>query len=381
MAKLTSYDSGKWYSAKRATEFQDLANKVVPQIFTATKSGDTMGAMKLKQDLENKMALLKIIDRDEEQLAKADTRSVNTKQAQEEYNKSGVKGLVEHNQKYWFAPLAQVDESTGDFKLINVPNPNLDKNLKRVIDAKMAAVAPKDKGGYFQIDVNSDGYKKAKAEALNDVLGNEELFKGVINTRDFKVSYEDYLAKNKINPNEADELDLEDAYADYINKKYSENESLKVKTYVPKSSSGGSTNATYFVGGKNSGRWNFTKVGDGTTKIDVPGNTDASPILTGKGLDGSVYNIEVKLPEIKYNGDGTFTVNGLEKNILGKLVPMKPMIITKKELENKFGLTEQGIAANFDGYKSSSAKPAPKKEVKSKVIIVNGKEIRPRGSK
>jgi len=86
VAKYSSMDNSKWFSTKRAKEFQQEANTVLPQIMEARKSGDVMKAVELENGLKNKLAISKIIDRDEEKLSKLDPRSVTTRQAQDIYN-------------------------------------------------------------------------------------------------------------------------------------------------------------------------------------------------------------------------------------------------------------------------------------------------------
>ena len=367
LGKFVTYDSNKWYNAERARKVKDFLDKNNAEIFNAWKAGDKMKVYELENQAKYEVGLQKILDNDEKVLNEGDKNSITRKQAQEVYSKKGVEGIAEENKKYWFAPLANIDAESGSFKIIHMNDPKVDKYLGREIKDKLTTLAPKKKDGsvgnanILTIDINSPEYKNAKIEVINKALGNESFVKGVINTREFKNYYDDFLAKNNILHDDADQMDLNDALVGYMNQKYNQNEYIKpiLQRKATQRSGGGSgsiiSNAIYYTDG-NKNRWQYEVDTDGGTFVQIAGNPEAHPSFT----QGSEL-IETYSPKIKYLGNGNFQVDYFEK--LDPRLPMekaaKPLIVTKKQMDSVFKLSEEGYKNFFPAYKAEKERIKP----------------------
>jgi hypothetical protein len=380
VAKYSSMDNSKWFSTKRAKEFQQEANTVLPQIMEARKSGDVMKAVELENGLKNKLAISKIIDRDEEKLSKLDPRSVTTRQAQDIYNTSGAAGLMEHNKKHWYSPIAVVDEETGDFQVRQIPNPNLDKTLERSIDRSLGELFPDKKVGsaggvnYYQIDNKSPEYVAAKNNVIKSIIEDEQKVEGILATKDFKNYYESYLDRNKIESGLDDEMDVSDALQRFVTEKYDQKESLKVKGITPKSSGGGS-------GSGKKTNWIWTEDDGGFYAVELRNNPTPKQILSGflvndDGTKTSV-NKEVTSPKIKYNGDGTFVVTGYE-NKNGTIRDVRMVDVPAKDIMAKFEITPDEMKSRFGYEVKGSVKTTAPATKKKTIKLPNGKIIEAR---
>lgn len=369
MMKFTSFDTGKFNNATRAKEFQTKVAQTMPKVFEAVKKGDVMEASRLKQELQNELAIAKIVDRDEYELGKLDKRLVTTKQAQEAYNIGGAAELAKENEKYWFSPIADIDEETGSFKVRQIADPKIDKRIAKDIDDRLSEMFPDKKVGsaggvnYYQIDKNTPAYKQAKQEVINKYLGDEEITDQVLATKGFKKYYDEYLDRNKVERGLDDELDVADALKQYIGVKYDENEKLKVKGIAQKSSGGGKTrkNTPWKYGEKDSEGW----VG-----IGIYGTQEAHQVLTGDltQTDKSEKRVNKKIlsPYIKYDGGDSFSVKGYDVDQENKDVELKN--VSAQKIMEAFEFTPEEMKAKF-GYVKKGVTSAPKAQVKAKTWV------------
>lgn len=368
MAKLATFNDDKWYNPKRAREVKEYIGAKMPELMNAYKAGDRMKMAQIQNEMKSEIGVKHIVDRDEKVLNETSDKSVTKPQALELYNKGGVGAIQQHNERYFFAPIGQVDEESGSFKINNVSNPNIDKVLSRRISEQIknlptTKLVSGGKGEIItEVDENSIEYKDAKQNVINGILENNDIVNQIVYTKDFKNYYDKFLDANKIDAMEADELDVEDAVKGFVEEKYKLNEGKKVRYKAISSGGSSKTNSNYFLGGKNVGRWTFTPNENGATKVEVEGNASASPIFSGFIGDKKVDKKLLK-PIVKYIGDDMFEVSGLE-DIRGILVPTKePIRIPKSEIVNIFKLSEDGLKANFAGYNPKGAAPkaqAPK---------------------
>lgn len=369
MAKLATFDDGKWYSAKRAREVKEYIGKKMPELMNAYKSGDRMKMAQIQNEIKGEIGIKHIVDRDEKSLNETSDKSVTKSQALELYNKGGVDAIKQHNQRYFFAPIGEVDEESGSFKIYNVSNPNIDKLLSRRITEQIKNLPTTKlvKGGQgeiiTEIDQNSNEYKAAKQNVISGIIENDDLVYQIVHTKDFKNYYDKYLETNKIADIEADEIDVEDALRGFVEEKYKLNEGKKVRYKSIPSGGKTSDNAAYYSSGKNSGRWNFTPIDNGSIEIEVEGNPSATPVFSGE-IDGKKTSLKLIKPNVKYIGNDVFEVSGLMDLGGGVLTPTKkPLKVSKSSITSIFGLTEQGLKAKL-GYKSQAApasKPTKKK--------------------
>lgn len=381
MAKLATFDDGKWYSAKRAREVKDYIGKKMPELMNAYKSGDRMKMAQIQNEIKGEIAIKHIVDRDEKSLNETSDKSVTKSQALELYNKGGVDAIKQHNQRYFFAPIGEVDEESGSFKIYNVSNPNIDKLLSRRITEQIKNLPTTKlvKGGQgeiiTEIDPNSNEYKAAKQNVISGIIENDDLVDQIVHTKDFKNYYDKYLETNKIADIEADEIDVEDALKGFVEEKYKLNEGKKVR-YKSIPSGGGSKttdNPSYYSSGKNSGRWNFTPIDNGSIEVEVEGNPSAKPVFNGT-INGEEASRQLIKPNVKYIGNDMFEVSGLVDLGQGILNPIpKPLRVSKSSITSIFGLTEQGLKAKL-GYKSQAA-PASKPTKKDSFPVWRSKNL------
>lgn len=367
MMKFTSFDIGKFNNATRSKEFQTKVAQTMPKVFEAVQKGDVMEASRLKQELQNELAIAKIVDRDEYELGKLDKRLVTTKQAQDAYNRGGAAELAKENEKYWFSPIADIDEETGSFKVRQIADPKIDKRIAKDIDDRLSEMFPDKKVGsaggvnYYQIDKNTPTYKQARQEVINKYLGDEEITDQVLATKGFKKYYDEYLDRNKVERGLDDELDVADALKQYIGVKYDENEKLKVKGIAQKSGGGGST--------KNVNWWRGKRDAEGYVTIKLKGQSTPSQLIEGyinneedetktPSFSKDVITKEVKQPRIKLESDGTFTVKGKQKD--GDTVrDVKLYKVPRERIMEIFEFTEDEMNQTF---KKGGGDASPKKK-------------------
>jgi hypothetical protein len=365
MMRYTSFDTGKFNNATRAKEFQTKVAQTMPKVFEATQKGDIMEASRLKQELQNELAIAKIVDKEEYELGKLDKRLATTKQAQEAYNRGGAAELAKENEKYWFSPIADIDEETGSFKVRQIADPKIDKRIAKDIDDRLSEMFPDKKVGsaggvnYYQIDKNTPAYKQAKQEVINKYLGDEEITDQVLATKGFKKYYDEYLDRNKVERGLDDELDVADALKQYIGVKYDENEKLKVKGIAQKSSGGGSGKKT---------NWIYTEPdANGFVAVELKNNPTPKQILSGSIVQGdgkkTSVNKTITSPKIKYLGGESFSVIGFDDKNDDKTIEL--VDVSASDIMNKFEFTPEEMKAKF-GYVKKGVNAAPKAVITKK---------------
>jgi hypothetical protein len=365
IAKFSSIDSGQWYDQERGRKVKKYIDENMAKAIEAKRSGNHVEAERIKQQIKNEVQVQRGVDMDHRSLNKPSSKSVTKLQAQKDYNAGGgVNAMMEDLRKYGdFSYVEDIDEESGSFKIKDIPNPRLGSTISREIKTRIAPLAKTKAMGksgtanLYGIDKDSDAYKQERQAIIDKVLLDRNAVYATMHTPEFKAYYDDFLGKLGIDHEEANQADIDEAVEGYVSKVYDMEEA---KNYVKeeKISSGGSskTNSNYFLGGKNVGRWTFTPNENGATKVEVEGNASASPIFSGFIGDKKVDKKLLK-PIVKYIGDDMFEVSGLE-DIRGILVPTKePIRIPKSEIVNIFKLSEDGLKANFAGYKPKGAAP------------------------
>jgi len=217
MAKLSSFDEGKWFNPKRAKEVHEYINSRIPELENASKAKDWMKRNKIESEMKYEVNLKKIVDNDEKALNSTSDRNIIKGQAQKVYNEKGAQGIIDHNDRYFFAPIAQVDPESGSFKLYDVSNPNLDKKITDKVAKQILPLAATKGAGSaggsnaFELDPANPRYQQEKADIIESIISDDDLVHKIVYTEDFKKHYDKFLNDHKIDPNSSDETVVEEA--------------------------------------------------------------------------------------------------------------------------------------------------------------------------
>jgi len=378
MYKFATLDEGKWYNAKNAQTFHEYAKMELPKIMNAYNSGDRMKANQLKSDLLNKMEIAKVIDRERYNLGRLPANNVTTKLAQDIYNKEGIMGFAEHNRKYPFAPIADIDIDSGDFQVRQVGNPKLTSTLTETIKDKIGSL-PKVKkiaqsGGsdVLQLDPTDPDYKNARQKVI-DIVINEKGEK-ILYTQDFQKYYDEYLAKKGITHEEAileDEdgtgkpTDLDIALNEYLNKKYDEVESKSVRYEKPTQPKSGfnifvdnSGNSAY----SRNKKYRFDKQADGSWLLNPAMSANETLEMEGSevgkdGLPKKPRQYTLKEVSLKYLGGDDWEINGYEKTGEAKIA--KKIKVKTPAIKNKTSYDDNDLTKLFGYQRPQGAVKAP----------------------
>jgi len=369
MAKFTTFNEGKWETLEMAGVAKKYLDGMMPKMLNAFKSGDRMLQSNLKNEAMNTLNMMHTRERQEKVINNPLRGSTTGPRVKEIYGKGGIDGLVSDNELNWYAPKTEIKES-GDISVINVADPKLEPRVRKAIDSKIGSLAESRMVGNFRyVDKESANYKKAKGDAIQSLIDDQELKYGVIHTRDFEKHYQEYIVKNNIPADKADDETVDGAFVDFVVGKVNILEPDYVKYNKPPKSGGSGFNPNFFIGGKNKGNWVFTKnETTGFTRINAGGRPDSMPILKGT-VNGIPVTQQMYNLEVKYIGNGNYEVIGEKKSQSGKFIPFKsPLIVDETEIENVFELTEEGKREQILGKKpkAAGAKAKPSKWDKNK---------------
>jgi hypothetical protein len=366
MLRFTTFDEGKWNSPQIANEFNKYAKEKMAVVQDLYSKGDKLGAANQMNEIKHELRIKKMVDNGVGSMMKMPTTSVTKGRITEAFNRGGVMGIIEENEKYPFAPIADnIDIESGFFNPVTVKDPNVNRYIggiaKEAINSvpKLKKIGQQGSTNLYSIDPNDPSYVTAKNVAINRIMSDDDFIDRMVYTNDFKKHYDEYLAAEKIGYNEALESDLNNAVKTFIEKKFEDNPMGRIEKQTPRSGGGNASfNANFFVGGKNSGRWNYQVVDDGYTQVEIQGNPTANPVYRGLDEKNEEITLNYKNPRLRYDPSiGKFRLKGFMDLGNGILAPLPEATISVKEVMSKHGLTEIGLQAYFPDYKPKAAAP------------------------
>jgi hypothetical protein len=366
MMRFTTFDEGKWNSPQIANEFNKYAKEKMAVVQDLYSKGDKLGAANQMNEIKHELRIKKMVDNGVGSMMKMPTTSVTKGRITEAFNKNGVVGIIEENEKYPFAPIADnIDLESGFFNPVTVKDPNVNRYIggiaKETINSvpKVKKIGQQGSTNLYSIDPNDPSYVAAKDAAINRIMSDDDFIGRMVYTNDFKKHYDEYLAAEKIGYNEVLESDLNNAVKTFIEKKFEDNPMGRIERQTPRSGGSGSNvniNPSWHVGGKNSGRWNYQVVDDGYTQVEIQGNPTANPVYRGINDKNEEVTLSYKNPRLRYvPSKGMFSLKGFMDIGNGILAPLPEAFISPKEVMSKHQLNESGLQGYFPDYKPKAA--------------------------
>jgi len=334
MAKNLTYDPSKWHNEKYGKEFGEYYKTQLPKMMEAQKKRDHLGVANMQIEIASKLGALQAIDKDEYEIGKYPAGKYATVDLlREKYNKGGFGAIVEHNENYP-VPIAQVDEDSKHFTAVKVEDPKLDKTLDYTISKQMLGQGKFKVIGsvagtpIYQVDENSPEYKAMKETIVNQLASNPDYALKVMATKDFNKFLDEYGEKTGIDRATliSEQGALPEIRREYIAQKYEQRIVNQVKK-AGKPKSGGSDNAMFFVGGKNTGKFTFTPREDGYISTDSE-STPGIALKFAGDVGGKAKIVGVYNPAVKYLGGELFEVVGREEGKSAYLPPVAIVVPT-----------------------------------------------------
>jgi len=373
MMRFTTFDEGKWNSPQIANEFNKYAKEKMAVVQDLYSKGDKLGAANQMNEIKHELRIKKMVDNGVGSMMKMPTTSVTKGRLTEAFNNKGVMGIMEENEKYPFAPIADnIDLESGFFNPVTVKDPNVNRYIGDVAKEALTSVPKLKKIGQqgstnlYSIDPNDPNYIAAKSSAINKIMSDDDFIGRMVYTDAFKKHYDEYLAEQKIGYDEVIESDLNNAVKTFIEKKFEDNPMGRIERQTPRVGGGRSINfnPSWHVGGKNPDGWQYDVVDDGYTQIEIKNNPTANPVYRGVNAKGEEVAMSYKSPRLKYiPSKGMFSLMGfMERD--GILIPLPEAFVSSDEVKSRHQLTESGLQGYFKGYKAKSqgsSKPKKKK--------------------
>jgi hypothetical protein len=372
-AKLLTIKDQKFRNPKYSEEFGKYYEQQLPKMMDAFASNDVMVMNQLQTDLINKSGMLKAIDNEEYELFNKEARpSSSRKLAQELYSKGGIQALMDHDERYWFAPISQVDKDSGYFQVVDFNGKDVGKTIDNYID-RIYAQKYKPTGNtlgsslIYKVDQQDPYYVTNRNIAFNELVQDDNFRESVLHSTEFKDFYDNYLEEKELDPYKATEQDLDEIYTKFVTDKF--NRRNIAKTKFSGSMAKGKVNTSGGVirlpGGMYEYRgFTFTPTSEeGLYQVETKSTGGLAPTFTGKmitkGTPSSTQTTyKIAEPDLKYLGGDRFEVSGTRK--VGNVnIPVK-MEITASEAGSKFNLDSESIASIFGYYDGDVLKPKSK---------------------
>lgn len=298
MAKFTSVSAAGWKDPKKARAFQEETKRDLAEMIELYNSNDKIGFANKQNEYLTKLSIAKRVDEDADRLNKLPDNVATKDLLFDAYNKNGVVGIVEMQEKYPFLRLtSRIDPESGAFLPNEVKKVNIGRVLSKEIDrnygelAKDKKIASVGNSGLYTIDKTSPEYKATRENIINNILNSSEGDSMVYDKRFLKF-YDDFLAKEGVPHSEALDSDLEDAKRMYLNQVYDLNEVTKVEKVGNKPTGrGGSSqysDPSLWLNEKSAKRFQFSPNQDGSVSLNSFSPTsDASPAIKGNVVLGT----------------------------------------------------------------------------------------------
>lgn len=396
-SKLLTVKDQKFRNPKYSEEFGKYYEQQLPKMMDAFASNDVMAMNQLQTDLINKSGMLKAIDNEEYELFNKEARpSSSRKIAQELYRKGGIKALMDYDERYWFAPISQVDKDSGYFQIIDFNGKDVGKTIDNYID-RIYAQKYKPTGNslgsslIYQVDQQDPYYVANRNIAFNELVQDDTFRESVLHSTDFKDYYDDYLEEKELDPYKTTEQDLDEVYTKYVSDKFNRRNIAKTKFTgsMAKGKDGKPGRVMRLPGGiYQYGSFTFTPTTEeGLFQVETKSTGGLASTFTGnrieKGTPSSKpQTFKISQPNLKYLGGDEFEVSGSYR-IGDSNIPIK-LKISASEAASKFNLDSESITDIFGSYTGEllRAKEKPKAEVKPKLkktdnsLIPEGTTIR-----
>ena len=370
MMRFTTLDEGKWNSPQIANEFHKYAKNQMAAVQDLYSKGDRLGAYNLMNEVKNELRIKKMVDNGVGSMMKMPTTSVTKTRLTDAFKKKGIMGVMEENEKYPFAPVADnIDLESGFFNPIVVKDPNVNRYIGGIAREalmsvpKVKKIGIQDSTNLYSIDPNDPNYVAVKESAINRIMSDDDFISRMVYTDAFKKHYDDYLAEQKIGYDEVLESDLDNAIRTFVEKKFEDNPMGRIERQTPRSGGGSKSfnfNPSWHIDGKNIDGWTYQVVDDGYTQVEIKGNPTANPVYRGVDNNDKEVTLNYKNPRLRYiPSKGMFSLKGfMDKD--GILIPLPEAYISPKEVMSKHRLTEGGLQGYFPDYKAKAQAPKAK---------------------
>lgn len=374
-AKLLTVKDEKFKNPKYKAEFGNYYAQQLPKMQAAFASNDIMAMNQLQQDVFEKAGMLKAIDNEEYELFNKEARPSSSRRvAQELYRKGGIQALMDHDERYWFAPISQVDKDTGYFQVIDFNGKDLGKTIDSAID-KIYAQKYKPTGNklgdslIYQVDQQDPNYVANRNLAFNELVADDTFRQSVLHSNEFKDFYDDYFEEKNLDPYKSTEQDLDEIYTKFVEDKFNRRNVAKTKFSGSMAKGKGNTSGGVIrlPGGMYEYRgFTFTPTRDeGLYQVETKSTGGLAPTFTGNevrnGTPSSTQTTyKISQPNLKYLGGDRFEITGTRKiGTSNSNTPVK-MEITASEAASKFNLDSESIASIFGYYDGEVLKPKEK---------------------
>ena len=368
MAKHLTAKDGKFHNSKYQKQFGAFYEQALPKMMQAEQSGDVLTYSQMQNEITNELGRLKMIDTDEHELNRAKLAgSVTAGPAQEIYNQGGYQGLLADNEIH-VVPLASIDPESGHFVLNDIKDPMLSKKIDYNVAKRLETMAAKKIVGsvngvpLYKADPSSKEYKNMKTEVLNEILADPAVLRSEMATDEFRKFYQDYHNRTGMDYAEMKDpsMGLPKITEEYLSKKYDNAvaRSNKIKFAPNAAKDKGGYNPSYFIGGKNTGKFTFDQGEDGFILTDSEGTPGIALKFKGVGeKNGKETVVGIYNPEVKHiPGTDNFIIRGREEG-QDSYMPKISIIVNKSQLIARYHLNDKGLAGYF-GYKPAKQKGA-----------------------
>ena len=373
---LTSFDKGKWHNKKYQAEFGEYLKGELPTLLDAYNSDPITFAQK-QQDIMLNLGKLQAIDNDEYEIFAVDKKGSATRPlAKELFSKQGMQGIMEHDRRYWFAPIGIVEKDSGRFRVNDVYTKNIDSSIdekaKLVLGDKYKQVGKVGAAPLLELDVTDPSYKENENKIIGNLLMDKDFKKSVLYDTDFKNYYDVKLQENGLDPEQVDETFVDKVYTDFVTDRFKKRVLPKQKV-GPKPTSGRSgggsaksviivnDDGSFYVKGQPFNH-NPSTSGDGSYVVGSKAGSDA--IIGFPGFDGKINStFQVINPNVKYLGNDEWQVVGGVKNQYGKTIE-KTIKVTTDNIRASLGLDNNSMA--MYGYKPKPRVATPQPQTNSK---------------
>jgi hypothetical protein len=363
-SKLLTIKDQKFRNPKYSEEFGKYYEQQLPKMMDAFASNDVMVMNQLQTDLINKSGMLKAIDNEEYELFNKEARpSSSRKLAQELYSKGGIQALMDHDKRYWFAPISQVDKDSGYFQVVDFNGKDVGKTIDNYID-RIYAQKYKPTGNtlgsslIYKVDQQDPYYVTNRNMAFNELVQDDNFRESVLHSNDFKDYYDDYLEEKELDPYKATEQDLDEIYTKFVEDKFNRRNTAKTKfsgSMAKGKGKGGNTELITLPGGgyQYNGYYYTPTSEDGLFQVETESIGELGSTFRGyrvsKGTPSSnLESIKVIKPNIKYLGEDDFEISGVYKN-KDATIPIK-MRVNTSDVATNFKLDSKRIAGIFGYY-------------------------------
>lgn len=368
---IGSFDPKKWHNPEYGKEFGVFLQSKTPELLDAWRK-DPLEFQRKADEVKYQLGKLQAIDNDEYEIFSVEKKgSVTRPLAKELYKKGGPAALMEHDARYWFAPVSNIDPKSGRFKVNDVYTKNIDSTIdekaKLVLGPKYKTVGKVGSAPLLELDMTDPKAVENQQTIVNNLIMDKDFKKSVLYDADFKDYYDVKLQENGIDPQEVDETFVDKVYESFVTDRFK-------KRLLPKYKTGGTPangdnaksviivndDGSFFVKGQPFNHIPSTN-GDGSYFVGTKGQGDA--IIGFPGESGGLEStFQVINPNVKYLGNDEWEVKGNVKTQYG--TKEKVIKVNTNNIRTSLGLDNSSLS--MYGYKPKPKAEQPKKEDKPK---------------